>query len=158
MDQEQTVEKTRKNSAWTYNLLNHIMTVLFPTGESKIYDLRTLVVGMTVSQELGYYYGIKQWLASNGAAFRTVKDKLVSYNEDFAGLLNHGLELAGEGKIRVLGTGSNRSSGVAEAKQLKAALTLHIEPEKLAAMVMLGITLTPEQQAILDSASKGKKK
>lgn len=142
-------QKDRKKSAWSYSLVTHIMEVLFPTGEKRHYNLSKQIVGMTATQELGFYYGIKQWFASNGAAFKDAAAKITSYEADYNGLIEHGLELAGEGKIRIIGSGSQKSVEVAEAKRLKSELTAHVDIEMILAMKKLNISLTADQAKIL---------
>jgi hypothetical protein len=167
-------KEERKNTAWTYSTLTHMLVANFPEKEYKLdgkmvkeaarsteYNLTVLVKGMTNTQELGFMYGVKQWLSSNGASFKSTAGKITSYAGDFKGLCEHGLELAGEGKIRVTGTGSKSSEEkaenariVAEVKQLRASFTRHSDVEKLKAMKLLNIALTPEQEEMLKNVKK----
>ncbi len=132
------MEETKKKKAvWFYTLGNHVLTVNFPDGQSADFDLTKLITGMTTTQELGFQYGIKQWLSSNYASCKTTEDKIASARDDYKGLIEHGLELSDGGKtIGIVGkTRSNAASGVKaelrEAKNLNLLLTKKLRGEAL---------------------------
>jgi len=108
----------RKKMSWTYSLVSHVMEAVFPTGEKKSFDLTNLVVGMVSGQELMFYYGCKQWLASNAAAFKGAAEKIMSFAEDFKGLMEHGIELAGEGQISIIGKVTRKAPKTQDAAVL----------------------------------------
>ena len=99
----ETKKDERKNVAWNYNLNTHKLSGLFPNDLKLVMDLTPLVGGMTEQQELVYQYGIKQWVSSNYAAEKAPADKIKSAEADFAGLVENGIELFGEGKIGLKG-------------------------------------------------------
>jgi len=112
-------DNKRKKMSWTYSLTSHSMEAQFPTGERRTFNLSTLVVGMSPGQEVMFHYGVKQWMSSNAAAFKTATDKIVSFDADFKGLSEKGVELRGEGQIGILGEG-----GKARAPKTQDALIL----------------------------------
>lgn len=89
----------RKNSVWTYNFNTHSLSVTFPNDRRENFDLSNLVSGMNQQQEIIYQYGVKQLLASNWAAEKTIDDKIVSAMADYNDLTAGNATLFGEGKI-----------------------------------------------------------
>jgi len=130
-------DNKKKKAIWTYCLGNHMLTVDFPNGQSVDFDLTKLVTGMTATQELGFQYGVKQWLSSNYASCETIQDRIESAKADYKGLIEHGLELSEGGKtIGIVGkTRSNASTGIKaelkEVKNLNALLAKKLRGEAL---------------------------
>lgn len=135
----------RKNAVWSYNLLTHVATVLYPSDIKGRFDLMSMVTGLTEQQELMYYYGFKQWVSSNYSSCKTAKEKLESAEADYLGLIEHGIEIIGDGKIGLKNRErSNANSTKTQLSQAKSALELMTKK-------LSGQTLTAEEEAFIAS-------
>jgi hypothetical protein len=135
-------DKKPKKTSWTYTLGNHILEANFPDGSSATFDLTRCVKDMTQTQELGFQYGIKQWMSSNYASCETVEERIESAKADYKGLIEHGLELSEGGKTMGI-VGKVRSNAAAGIKmELKEAKNLNVLLMKKVA----GKPLTEEEE------------
>lgn len=148
----------KKNAVWTFNNLTNAVRVTFPKGETEVYDLSFLVRDVSEVQKLMLMYGFKQFVASNAAAEKAAKDKIKSFNEDYADLKAGHLVMFGEGKLGF----SNRERANAAPRTmdkvvLEKLATMTIEDCKSAVnMAKLGfMKFSPELLAEIEKKAQG---
>jgi hypothetical protein len=145
-------EKERKNTSWQYNATTHKLTALYNDGVNQVFDLTSLIDGMTQQQELVYQYGVKQWLASNFAGCPNPADKRKSAEEDFANLVEKGIELFGEGKIGIIGKERANKANMDKTVDNKYTTLSLEEIEATLTMVKVGmIKLSAEMLAKVEA-------
>lgn len=156
MAEQEEKKVERKKASWVYSLVSHMLEVTFPDGVKGHFDLSKVTVGMPQTQELGFQYGIKQWLASNTAdpkVYSSSKEKLIKMKEDYEGLIEHGLELRGEGKIGVIGRErSNAGAPRTQDRAVETALNTTLSREEVQSM------LTSEKLGIIKLSEEMKAK
>ena len=147
------VEATgKKKSTWTFDSVTHHATVTFPDGKSARFDLKKVFQGAPTTQLCLLYYGFKQWVASNYAAEITIEDRIASAKADYQGLIEHGLEFAGDGGIGIIGrVRSNAGTGAVKVQLAKANSMLDLMMKKLEGKI------TPEEEVILIGMMEAKK-
>ncbi len=147
MPETVTVEKVKRNKGkWTK--LGDSATYTAPSGASVTFDFSKLPDNQFA------FYGKKQWLSDDVADEKVEATKLETMKLTFNEAVEKGVTLSPEGRLSITGKERGTSSAVAEAKALKATFTAETDVKKLAAMKLLNITLTPEQEELLKNVKK----
>ena len=142
----------RKKASWSFNVASKIAMVLFPGGKTRHFNLTKVTEGMPITQLALAYYGFKQWVMSNSASCLTIEDKIESIEADYKGLVEHGLEFAGEGNIGIIGrVRSNAGTTGAKVQLAKANSLIDLLTKKVTG------TISQDEEVILQGLLDAKK-
>ena len=146
---------------WFFDEDSRIASCQIGEGQTAVFDLSSIIpLDATKTQKALYFYGFKQWVASNWAAFKNANDKVTSAKADYDNLISHGAELvvgkSGIPQMKIVGMTQNKKGEYVKVNkaEMNAQAWSWEELRMMAGNSLLRKQMTPEMLEKLEELNK----
>jgi hypothetical protein len=161
MDDAPVTVISKDRVKWYFDEESRIASCQIGEDQSLVFDLSSIIpTDATKTQKALYFYGFKQWIASNWAAFKTAEDKITSAKSDYDDLIRHGAELiigkSGLPQMKIVGKTSAKKGEYVKVdkKELNAQVWSLAELQMMFGNSLLKKQMTTEMLAKLEELTK----